>query len=343
MGSRRAAWRAGQTPNTTPTARLNRTAATTVVGVEGEAPAGELADAGRHEQADGDADEAAEQRQGQGLDEELGEDVPAARADGLADADLAGPLADRDQHDVHDPDAADDERDRGDPAEQQGQRAADRRGGLEQLGLVEDAEVVVVGGRQLVAVAQERGDLGVGRRPCRRRRRRSRRWSARCRRRRSTSARSPTGTMTWSSGSWKPVPPLGWRMPMTVNGMPPMRDLGAEVVGVEAEVLGGRGPEDGDAQAALDGDVGQERALPDVEGADRRHRPRSCRRWSSSVDSSPAVDGLARRDLRGDAGDAVELGDRLGVLERQARRPVARLRRRADRQQVRAQAARAGR
>ena len=62
--------------------------------------------------------------------EELGQDVPAAGADRLADADLAGPLGDRDEHDVHDPDAADDQRDRGDPAEQQGQRAADGRRGV---------------------------------------------------------------------------------------------------------------------------------------------------------------------------------------------------------------------
>ena len=55
---------------------------------------------------DDDADEAADDRERQGLDEELGEDVAAARADRLADADLAGPLADRHQHDVHDPDAA---------------------------------------------------------------------------------------------------------------------------------------------------------------------------------------------------------------------------------------------
>ena len=31
----------------------------------------------------------------------------------------------------------------------------------------------------------------------------------------------PIGTMTWSSGSWKPEPPLGWRMPISRNGRPP--------------------------------------------------------------------------------------------------------------------------
>ena len=43
------------------------------------------------------------------LDEELRQDVAASRADGFADADLPGPLVHRDQHDVHDPDAADEE------------------------------------------------------------------------------------------------------------------------------------------------------------------------------------------------------------------------------------------
>ena len=32
----------------------------------------------------------------------------------------------------------------------------------------------------------------------------------------------PIGTMTWSSGSWNPAPPLGWRMPISWNGRPPM-------------------------------------------------------------------------------------------------------------------------
>ena len=39
---------------------------------------------------------------------------------------------------------------------------------VEQLGLVEDLEVVVVGRRELVALAQERRDLARWSRPCRR-------------------------------------------------------------------------------------------------------------------------------------------------------------------------------
>ena len=195
MGSRRAAWRAGQTPKTTPTARLKRTADDDGRRVEGEAPAGELADDGGDDEPDDDADQAAEEREGQGLDEELGEDVAAARADGLADADLARPLADRDQHDVHDPDAADDERDRGDA----------RRAAASGSPLIDDAAssswvwsktLKSSSSRrgQLVAVAQERGDARswstsiwsasatLTRRSC-----------GRCRRRRSTSARPRPG------------------------------------------------------------------------------------------------------------------------------------------------------
>ena len=51
------------------------------------------------------------------LDQELLGDVAPLGAQGAADADLAGPLGDGRQHDVHDADAADQQRDRGDRAE----------------------------------------------------------------------------------------------------------------------------------------------------------------------------------------------------------------------------------
>ncbi len=221
MGSRRAAWRAGQTPKITPTARLNSTAATTVAGLKTKPQPASWPMPGRDDEAEDDADEPTEERQGQRLDEELGEDVAAARADGLADADLARPLADRDQHDVHDPDAADDQRDRGDPAEQQRQRRADRRRRFEQLGLVEDVEVgacrsaarswrsrssAVIAALAAVIWAGSLTDTPIVRTlspPTK------------------YFCTTPIGTMTWSSGSWKPVPPLAWRMPMTRNGSPP--------------------------------------------------------------------------------------------------------------------------
>ena len=80
-----------------------------------------------------------------------------------------------------------------------------------------------------------------------------------------------TGTMTWSSGSWNPLPPLGWRMPTTVNGMPPIEISVPEVVGVR-----GPGPPPSTAPRTAtrsprsDCDVGQERALPDARRRGRR-------------------------------------------------------------------------
>ena len=87
------------------------------------------------------AGDAAERREEDRLDEELAEDVPAPGAEGLAQADLARPLGDRDQHDVHDPDPADQQADAADRREQDGERRS-RRGGRGQevlLGL--DGEV----------------------------------------------------------------------------------------------------------------------------------------------------------------------------------------------------------
>src|SRR5437870_9935854 len=58
-----------------------------------------------------DAEHASEARECDGLDEELSEDVTAPGANGLADPDLARPLVHRDEHDVHDPDPSDQQRD----------------------------------------------------------------------------------------------------------------------------------------------------------------------------------------------------------------------------------------
>ena len=50
--------------------------------------------------------DAAQHRKHDRLDQELGQHLALERADGQADADLARALGDRDQHDVHDADAA---------------------------------------------------------------------------------------------------------------------------------------------------------------------------------------------------------------------------------------------
>src|SRR5215218_9303493 len=75
------------------------------------------------QQADRAAEDDAEQAAGGGeedrFDQELPEDLAAAGAERLADADLAGAFGDRDHHDRHHADAADHQGDRGDHDERQ--------------------------------------------------------------------------------------------------------------------------------------------------------------------------------------------------------------------------------
>ena len=112
-----------------------------------------------HEHAEDNAQETAQQAEGDRFEQELGQDVPFERADGLADADLAGALGDADQHDVHDADAADKQGDGGDCAEEGGQRAGDGVDGVQQFGLAEGAEVVLVASGDIVLRSQGFGDL----------------------------------------------------------------------------------------------------------------------------------------------------------------------------------------
>ena len=195
---------------------------------------------------------------------------------------------------------------------------------------------VSVGG-QVVAVAQQRRDRGVGRGHLVRRRRRCTPivrtvspptkyfWT------------TPSGTRTWSSGFWKPVPPLGWRMPMTWNGRPPMRDLRCRCRSRRARGRRGRRAEDGDAQALVDA-----RRRSGTCPARRRRRgpsgrPASCRRsWSWSSSSRRRRSGWSRARARRRRSPAAWRSRR--VVERRACRAVLPLAGRADRQQVRAEA-----
>ena len=59
----------------------------------------------------GDADEAAGERRRQALEQELQQDLAPPRAERLAHADLARALLHVHEHDVHDADAADGQRD----------------------------------------------------------------------------------------------------------------------------------------------------------------------------------------------------------------------------------------
>ena len=112
--------------------------------------------------AEGDAEQAADEGEGDGFDEELAEDVAAFCANGFAEPDLAGSFGDADEHDVHDADAADDEADKGDGAEEEGHCAKDVSEDGDEVGLVDDDEVVFALEGDFVAFAQEFGYLFLG-------------------------------------------------------------------------------------------------------------------------------------------------------------------------------------
>ena len=88
------------------------------------------------------------------LDQELQQDVHAPGADRHPDADLAGALGDRDQQDVHDADAADQQRDRCHGSEQQRHDPAAALGRLRHLAQVAHVEVVILAGLDVMAVVQ---------------------------------------------------------------------------------------------------------------------------------------------------------------------------------------------
>src|SRR5665213_1180334 len=110
----------------------------------------------RHREAEQRADPAAEEREQDRFEQELQQHVAAAGPDRLAQADLARALGDRDQHDVHDPDPRDHERDSADRGEAD---RDDAEHGVEALDLA-----LVVGGDVLCArpvqPLQHRVDLG---------------------------------------------------------------------------------------------------------------------------------------------------------------------------------------
>src|SRR5207247_1210222 len=113
-------------------------------------------------EAERDANPSAEQAEDDRFEEDLQQHIAPARADGHAQADLARPLGDRHQHDIHDPDAAHQQRHAGDAGEQRhhGLRRffPDARHFLHRA----DHEVVRVARLNLVTPAEQRGD-GVGR------------------------------------------------------------------------------------------------------------------------------------------------------------------------------------
>ena len=84
------------------------------------------------------------------------------RAQRLAQADLAGALRHRHQHDVHDADAAHEQRDRRDARQQQGERLRGLLHGAQQRRLIADVEVRLLARAQPVLAPEDLVDLHHG-------------------------------------------------------------------------------------------------------------------------------------------------------------------------------------
>ena len=120
----------------------------------------------RRQPAQRDSEEPAKRGQTHRLGEELPHHVATPRPDRQPQPDLPGALGDREQHDVHDPDAAHDEGDAGERSEQEshrrgcaGQRAHHLLGGdLVQFGHGSEDER---GRRRVEPLRQRRRRLGA--------------------------------------------------------------------------------------------------------------------------------------------------------------------------------------
>jgi hypothetical protein len=118
-------------------------------------------DDSRHRQAQPNAHESAEERQRHRLDQELQQHLPPPRPNGEADADLAGPLGDGHEHDVHDADAAHQQADGRDDPEEGGEDAGRALDNARDLGHVLPRKVVVLPRRDAPPPAQQPLDVGL--------------------------------------------------------------------------------------------------------------------------------------------------------------------------------------
>src|SRR5207253_10189316 len=126
------------------------------------APLREVADRLGAGHAERDAHDAADQRERDGLDQELQKDVTPACADRHAQTDLARALGDGYQHDVHDADASDQQGHGGDRRQEIGHHPRRLLLSLEDLREIPEPEVVVLKRLQAMALPQEHADLVLG-------------------------------------------------------------------------------------------------------------------------------------------------------------------------------------
>lgn len=93
--------------------------------------------------AENEAHEAANYAKNNRFEEELEKDVACACADCLADTDLAGALRNGDEHNVHDADTADDERDAGDEGKHVGNDREKGTGWMKVIGARDNLVILV--------------------------------------------------------------------------------------------------------------------------------------------------------------------------------------------------------
>jgi len=93
----------------------------------------EMCDQERDQRAQAYPQDAAEEGQHESFREELNYNIALAGAECPADADLARPLADGGQHNIHNPDAADQQRNRSDGTENDAEKTLGLSGLVEQL------------------------------------------------------------------------------------------------------------------------------------------------------------------------------------------------------------------
>src|SRR5262245_6596687 len=134
------------------------------IGADQGGPRGHGGDAVRTQQPEPYPSPTATQRHGDGLHQELGADVALACADCQADADLPCTLRHRHQHDVHDPDTAYHQRDRGDARQEQRHGALRGDAGLGDLGGVPQVEIIFLPSPYVVPLPQQRDNLTLGER-----------------------------------------------------------------------------------------------------------------------------------------------------------------------------------
>src|SRR5262245_28547232 len=106
-----------------------------------------------------DPSQAPDQRQRDRLNQELHEDVARAGAYGHSQADLPRTLGHRDEHDVHDSDAAHHQRNRSDGREEERHYPARLFLSLQDFRQVAQSEVVLLARLEPMALAQEAADL----------------------------------------------------------------------------------------------------------------------------------------------------------------------------------------